>query len=250
MRQQTLQLLSEGNDSAYFGTLSLQGSKGKDSPTPSLSSSLAASRQPTLPPSYRNQIEARKLLSWPAVRNILRNELAQIPTWDGEHDGGEKWLLKISRACESPLQTDESMTFVFGTGNAPQSWEPNTVVLTTNIIEDLCQTYFRSFHYIFPILDARHFYTVTLPQAYAASFHQYDGCSTLVLLVLALGAVAQEAVSGDPIVEEATGRSTGIRGGTPDRTPGLIFLNEARRRIGIMITAYDLIVLQCFILLS
>lgn len=250
MRQQTLQLLSEANDSASLGTLSLQGSKGKDSPTPSLFSNLATSKQPALPPSYRNQIEARRLLSWPAVRKILQNDLAKIPTWNGEHDGGEKWLSKISQACENPLPSDEPMSFVFVVGNGPQSWEPNTVVLTTNTIEDLCQTYFRSFHCIFPILDAHHFYAVTLPQAYGASFHQYDGCSTLVLLVLALGAVAQEAASGDPIVEEATGRRTGIRGGTPHRTPGLIFLNEARRRMGIMIAAYDLIVLQCFILFS
>lgn len=250
MRQQTLQLLSEGNDSATLGTQSTLGSKGKGSPTPSLFSNQSSSKQSTLPLSFRNQVEARKLLSWPAIRNVLQNDLAQIPAWDAESDGGERWLLNISKACESPLPTEEPMEFVFDAGNAPHSWDPNTLVLTADIIEDLCQTYFRSFHSLFPILDAHHFYAVTLPQAYAASFHQFDGCSTLVLLVLALGAVAQEGVSGEPIVDESTGRSTGIRGGTAQRPPGLVFLNEARRRTGIMISAYDLTTLQCFILFS
>jgi hypothetical protein len=248
--QQTLSLVSESNDPTSIRSLSTCASQGKGSPFPSQFSNLISSKQHILPLSYRNQIEARKLLSWPAVRNILENDLTQIPAWDGESDGGERWLWKVSRAYESPLPADEPMNFIFVNGNTAPSWQPNTVVLTTNIVQDLCQTYFSSFHCLFPILDTHNFYAVTLPQAYATTFNQYDGCSTLVLLVLALGSVAQEGVSGSPIVDETTGRDTGVRGGTPQRPPGLVFFNEARRRVGIAISAYDVTMLQCLILFS
>jgi hypothetical protein len=199
---------------------------------------------------YRHKIEARKLLAWPAVRTLLRGDLLQIPAWDGENDGGEKWLTRISTECESPLPTDEFLDFNSVSESPIQPWDTGPIRLTKGIIEDLCEAYFRSFHAMYPILDRLHFYSDTLPEAYSSSFDQNDGCSTLVLLVLALGAVAQEGVSGKPILEDFTGRSTGIKGGTSQRPPGLAFWNEASRRLGGIISKYDLNMLQSFILLS
>jgi hypothetical protein len=199
---------------------------------------------------YENKIEARKLLAWPAVCTLLQGDLLQIPTWDGENDGGEKWLTRISNECESPMPTDEPLNFNFDSESPYQAWDSGSVCLTKNVIESLCEAFFRSFHAVYPILDCRHFYSDTLPEAYSSSFDQNDGCSTLVLLVLALGAVAQEGVSGKPVLEESTGRSTGIKGGSPQRPPGLAFWNEASRRLGRMISQYDINMLQSFILLS
>jgi hypothetical protein len=148
------------------------------------------------------------------------------------------------------LPTDEFLDFSSVSSSPSQPWDSGPILLTKDVIENLCEAFFGSFHAMYPILDRRHFYSDTLPEAYSGSFDQDDGCSTLVLLVLALGAVAQEGVSGKPILEESTGRSTGIKGGSPQRPPGLAFWNEASRRLGGMISQYDLNMLQCFILLS
>jgi len=199
---------------------------------------------------YHHKIEARKLLAWPAVRTLLQGDLLQIPAWDFEDDGGEKWLTRISNECESSLPTDEFLDFHSVSSSPSQPWKSGPIHLTKDVIEDLCEAFFRSFHAMYPILDRRYFYADTLPEAYSSSFDQDDGCSTLVLLVLALGAVARDGVTGKPILEESTGRSTGVRGGSPQRPPGLAFWNEACRRLGGMILQYDLNMLQSFILLS
>lgn len=212
------------------------------------SSTISLQSPSSIPYSYR--IESRKLLAWPAIQALLHNDLAQIPTWDGASEGGEKWLTIISRECESPLPIDESLDFKLIGGSPSLFWGPRPVRLTKTMIGDLCEAFFGFFHTMYPILDRRHFYSDTLPEAYSSSFGQNDGCATLVLLVLALGAVAKEGISGNPILEESTGRSTGIRGGTTERPPGLAFWNEANRRLGGAISTYDLNMLQCFILLS
>jgi hypothetical protein len=249
MRQQAMSIMSESSDPMSVGALATSESRDPKSSSGTSSLSGASLPQTDLFP-YRHEIEARKILAWPAVRSLMQNDLQQIPDWDGESDGGEKWLTKISMAVESPLPMDEPVKFVFDSGVTPASWDAQTFCLTPAMIDELCQAFFRSFHSMYPILDARDFYAVILPQAHSCSFDRNDRCSVLVLLVLALGAVAQEGVSGNSIVEESTGRNTGMRGGTPLRPPGLVFLNEARKRIGVMITEYDIILLQCFILFS
>ncbi len=210
--------------------------------------SVSSQTPPAMP--YRNKIEGRKILAWPAVRTLLQGDLLQLPTWDGENDGGEKWLTRISNECESSLPADEFLDFNIVSSSPSQPWDSGPIRLTKDVIEDLCEAFFRSFHAMYPILDRRYFYSDTLPEAYSSSFDQNDGCSTLVLLVLALGAVAREGVFGNSILEESTGRSTGINGGSPQRPPGLAFWNEASRRLGGIMSQYDLKLLQSFILLS
>lgn len=72
---------------------------------------------------------------------------------------------------------------------------------------------------------------------------------TLFLLILALGSVAEEGYSSDPCIDEQ-GRDTGVRGGTLERPPGHVFLCEAKRRLGISSTVWNLGTLQCYILLA
>jgi hypothetical protein len=211
--------------------------------------STASLQNPSSMP-YNHRIEARKLLAWPAIQALLHDDLVQIPAWDSASEGGERWLTRISVESERPLPIDDPLDFKLLGGSPSYVWGSRSLCLTKTMIEDLCDTFFRSFHTIYPILDRRHFYSDTLPEAYSSSFDQNDGCAALVLLVLALGAVAKDGVSGNPILEESTGRSTGVRGGTPERPPGLAFMNEATRRLGGVITTYDLNMLQCFILLS
>lgn len=195
-------------------------------------------------------IEARKVIAWPAVNSLLQNELAQIPNWQGENGEGEKWLTRITKDFEGPLPMGEPLDLTFLNGGTPRVWDSQTVCLTKSMTEVLCQAYFNSFHATYPILDRNHFYSVTLPQAFGSSFEQYDRSSTIVLLVLALGSVAREGASGNLILQESTGRKTGVRGGTLHRAPGLEFLTEAKKRIGFVLSEYDVITLQCFILFS
>jgi hypothetical protein len=203
-----------------------------------------------LPLPYFDRIEPRQVMTWPAVAGMLQAYTSQVPEWDGGSTGGEKWLLKVSKAGEAPLQANGPTTLVFAPDDATPVWNSNTVVLMPTLIENLCQAYFRTFHCIFPLLDPTHFYDVSLPQAIGTSFDENDPSSTLVLLVLTLGTVAQEGSFGNPIVDATTGRRSGIRGGSASRPPGLIYLNEALRRVGTMLPAYDLPVLQSFILFS
>lgn len=196
-----------------------------------------------------HRIESRTVLAWPAVRSVLQDDLAAIPRWHGSEEGGEKWLQRVSEDFGSPLPPGER-SFVFIGGGPAALWNSGTSYVTKNIVEELCRAFFCIYHPPFPILDRQHFYTVTLPQAYMNSFDQYDQASTKVLLVMALGAVAEEGERGNPIYEEPGGRTTGIRGGSPERPPGLIFLNEAKKRIGVSLDRSDLNTLQCFILFA
>jgi hypothetical protein len=203
-----------------------------------------------LPLPYFERIEARQVMTWPAVAGLLQDYTAQVPEWDAGSTGGEKWLLKVARAVEAPLASNGPTTLVLASDDATPLWDSNTVVLMPTLIENLCQAYFSTFHCIFPLLDPNHFYDVTLPQAIGTSFDENDPSLTLVLLVLALGSVAQEGSFGAPIVDETTGRRSGVRGGSAQRPPGLTYLNEALRRVGSMLPAFDLTALQSFILLS
>jgi hypothetical protein len=249
MGQQATSMMSDSSDPMSVGALG--ASENRETKASSGASSLSnASVQKTNIFLHRHEIEGRKIFAWPAVRTLFEGDVQLIPDWDGENDGGERWLTKVASVVETPLPTDEAVKFVFISGVTPAPWDPQIFCLTTRMIGELCRAYFRSFHPVYPILDARDFYAVILPQAYSCSFDRNDGCSILVLLVLALGAVGQEGVSGASILEESTGRNTGIRGGTLQRPPGLVFLNEARKRIGAMMTKYDIVLLQCFILIS
>jgi len=52
------------------------------------------------------------LTGWPAIHVLYfaKSEMFRIAAWDGENDGGEKWLTRISNRCESPIN-DESLKF-------------------------------------------------------------------------------------------------------------------------------------------
>jgi uncharacterized membrane protein (UPF0127 family) len=51
----------------------------------------------------------------------------------------------------------------------------------------------------------------------------------------------------DAAADTQSGRDTGVRGGTIRNPPGLLFVNEAQRRMGILMTQHSLILLQCYL---
>lgn len=72
-----------------------------------------------------------------------------------------------------------------------------------------------------------------------------DTDSVIALLVFALGELAIEGSRGTPIGVH-NGRPSGLRGGSLRRPPGLALFNEARKRIGFVLTECDLENVQIF----
>ncbi len=218
-------------------------------------STTASTSSPPVPPRLRSfqvpprQIsEGHRLLAWPAVQQLLQRDLAELPHWGGATKGTEKWLIEISADFGTSLPTDWNIDIFYTADGFLNLKRGRSISLTKSFIESLCSAYFQTFHCTYPILDRHHFYSKVLPRVCSQSFDEADEGSALVLFVLALGAIAQEGSLGSPIVEEPSGRQTGIRGGTVQRPPGLVFLNEAKRRLGFALTQWNLNNLQSFIL--
>jgi len=79
----------------------------------------------------------------------------------------------------------------------------------------------------------------TLPKVHSEGF-EGDNDSVIALLIFALGEMSMEGAGGKPVSVSARGRSSGVRGGTPARPPGLSLFTEARRRIGFVLIECEL----------
>lgn len=84
----------------------------------------------------------------------------------------------------------------------------------------------------------------TLPKVQSDGF-QSDNDSVIALLILAMRELAIEGTYGEPI-SNATGRPSGIRGGTSVEPPGFALFTEARKRIGFVLTNCELENVQIF----
>ncbi|KAL3422158.1 hypothetical protein PVAG01_06314 [Phlyctema vagabunda] len=190
-----------------------------------------------------------RVLAWPAVQKLLRYDGAEMTHWEGDYKDTEHWLLGISKDFGVPLLLDWPVDIYYSDAGMLNLERGRSIALNKEYVENLCQKYFDSFHCTYPILDRKYFLEQVLPPVLQTSFSEAQDGTCLVLLVLALGSIAQEGVTGTSIVDQS-GKHTGIRGGTVERPPGLIYLNEARRRFGINITNWNLTNLQTSILLS
>jgi hypothetical protein len=116
--------------------------------------------------------------------------------------------------------------------------------LTKETMQNLAKAYFDTFNFIYPFMDRQNFLSDTLTKVHTEGFDG-DADSVIALLVFALGELAIEGFRGNPI-ERHGNRSSGVRGGTSTRPPGLGLFNEARKRIGFVLTACDLENVQIF----
>ncbi|RDW87600.1 hypothetical protein BP5796_03294 [Coleophoma crateriformis] len=196
----------------------------------------------------RQTTEVHKLLQWPAVQNLLQSEGVDVSRWQGDSKGTEGWLIEVTKAFGYGLPLDRPMDILYADGAELNLNIDGSFTLNKEYVEGLCEAYFQSFHCMYPILDRKLFYVETLPRVVRQSFSEAQEGSSLVLLVLALGSITQGSLTSTPILD--SGRDTGIRGGTPERPPGLVFLNEAKRRFGISLTNWSLVNLETCILCS
>lgn len=118
--------------------------------------------------------------------------------------------------------------------------------LTREVMHNLASAYFDTFNFIYPFMDRQNFLSDILVKVHTEGFNG-DSESVIALLIFALGEMAIEGYRGSPI-EVYRGRASGVRGGTASKPPGLALFNEARKRIGFVLTECDLENVQIYCL--
>jgi hypothetical protein len=111
-------------------------------------------------------------------------------------------------------------------------------------MHQLATAYFDTFNFVYPFMDRQGFISDTLTKVCTEGFNS-DPDSVIALLVFALGELATEGMRGYPI-EVYKGRPSGVRGGTASKPPGLAIFNEARKRMGFVLTDCDLVNVQIY----
>ena len=198
----------------------------------------------------RSGLEGHKLLAWPAIQSLLQCDMSHLQEWDGIELQPERWLVGVTESFGSREPCIERVDFFYNDAKAAQRHDRRAFNMSDQTIRDLCTAYFSSFHCTYPVLDPHLVYKNLIPKFCKQLFDESDECSALMLMILALGSVAKEGARGHAIVEPRNGRQTGLRGGSAELPPGALFLSEAKRRMGITITHFNITSLQSYILLA
>ena len=195
------------------------------------------------PPSHDQKISFSQhaVMQWPAVASALPEalvaKLGHLP---------RNYAVELERS-RVPLPSETALF----TNVTAQEWLSN---LPVGMIRKLTDAFFSTFNGLYPVLDRRHFFSITLGKALDAEF-DFSIESTTVLLVLALGCMAVEghregnysldkhAHPDDPF--EAPDWYPAILG---ELYPGLSFFNEARKRMGFRTGSNNLFNCQVYLL--
>lgn len=190
------------------------------------------------------------MLTWPAIEQLLLQALpSNIGDLKSLEQEGSAFVVRMQKGTPN-LPMDDNLPdrpFVGMQSQATRaaggarSTFPN---LTWDVMYRLASAYFDTFNLIYPFMDRQNFVSDTLSKVHSEGFNG-DTDSVTALLIFALGELAIEASHGTPI-EIFNGRPSGVRGGTPSRPPGLALFNEARKRIGFVLTECDLESVQIF----
>lgn len=199
---------------------------------------------------YRHASAAHKMLTWPAVQQmllvIMPNSSADLQHLESE---GSAFIVRLQRHMPSlpldvHLRSHEfggMLTQATRTAGAERVTFPD---LTYDIMIRLANSYFDSFNLLYPFMDRQTFLSDTITKVSSEGFNG-DNESAIALLVFALGELANEGSRGLP-VSGYHGRPSGVRGGTVERPPGLALFNEARKRMGFVLTECVLENVQIF----
>ena len=193
-----------------------------------------------------------KIMLWPRVYAQLSGSGDQTRLeLQAMSEGGTTWVVGQAYANyphgipfdvglpSRAVDTNSSQSFFFERTRFP--------TLTDQRIQMYTNAYFNTFNVLHPILDFELFHKETLPSVLTDGFGYGDHASILTLLVLALGELSIDAISGDAI-DTVQGSSSGFRGGSAQRPPGLQTFNEARARIGSIPYRCELIDVQILLL--
>lgn len=190
------------------------------------------------------------MLTWPAIQQLLLQALpSNIGDLKSLEQEGSVFIVRVQEAMPK-LSQEEALqdrpfvgmqSQVTRTAGGARTTFPR---LTREIMHQLATAYFDTFNFIYPFMDRQNFISDTLSKVHTEGFSG-DTDSVIALLVFALGELAIEGSRGNPI-EVYKGRASGVRGGTASKPPGLAFFNEARKRIGFVLTECELENIQIY----
>lgn len=196
---------------------------------------------------YNYVSSAQAMLGWPAVQELLKDILPSVPGRDQssltEQDG-----ISILQGAGPPLplvatgsrrrsRAASSLESPSSAGSPSSTQVLNS--LTWESVQVLTKAFFDTFNLLHPIVDRQAFISTTLPAILTNGLMFDDSIqSTLTYLIFALGEVAIDAYS----------RPGGVKARTTAKHPGLVFFNEARRRMGFSLTECSLENVQVFAL--
>jgi hypothetical protein len=190
------------------------------------------------------------MLLWPAIQQLLVQSLStNVVEFRNPEKEGSAFLVRLWES-ERSLPLDDTLQgrpFVGMQSQATRNAGGTRMTfptLTRDIMYRLSTAYFDTFNLFYPLLDRETFFSDSLAKVQAEGFDG-DTDSVIALLVFALGEVATEGSHGDPI-GTYKGRSSGVRGGSANKPPGLALFNEARKRIGFVLTECELENVQIF----
>lgn len=202
---------------------------------------------------YKHSPSVRSMLAWPAVQDVLKIALpSDLETDEPALDpNSTAILLGFHQAPALPrtgsVDPSASILEPQTLDNASATQRVGTS-LTWETMRTLTTAFFETFNLLHPIVDRHNFTNVTLPAVVAVGFDDSIE-ATLVHLVFALGEVAMLGTQGPPL-RFHNSRPSGVRGGTKTQPPGLIFFNEARRRMGYNLTDCSLENVQVYALVG
>ncbi|KAI8959961.1 hypothetical protein F5Y11DRAFT_284480 [Daldinia sp. FL1419] len=196
-----------------------------------------------------------RMLSWPFVQQVLESKVPSLSLASLEKDGAAMLLGLQGRIASLPtniygaphLGTEgTSLSLQVSPTGQVDGLQTGGLSMNWESMQRLAKSYFDTFNLIYPIMDRQSFLSEALPTIASRGFDE-SSSSTLTCLIFALGEVAISAVQGAPLGTHK-GRPSGIRGGTVERPPGLLFFNEARKRMGFNLTDCSLENVQIFAL--
>ena len=191
------------------------------------------------------------MLTWPAIEQLLVQAMpSSIADINSLEQQGSAFIIRLQKGTPS-LPLDEyvlDVPFVGmqaqvnrKAGGGPRVTFPGLDFVT---MDRLANAYFDTFNFLYPFMDRQIFITDTLNRVYTEGFNG-DTDSVIALLVFALGELSIAGEDGKSI-ETVDNRDSGLKGGSLERPPGLALFNEARKRLGFVMTECDLENVQIF----
>ncbi|KPI39966.1 uncharacterized protein AB675_11508 [Cyphellophora attinorum] len=150
---------------------------------------------------------SRRMFSWPAMRDLLPPSLESVP-------------------AEYALNLEENRP------KLPVRVEPQAD-LSPATVRELSEAYFATFNLANPVLDRRMYFQQTMRTAISGGFG-YDAHSCCVLMTMALGSFGIRAVDECRPDDLSNGHTTQSNTDGAAEPTGLVYYNEARKRVGFL----------------
>lgn len=201
--------------------------------------------------SYQHLTVPHKVILWPTVYiHLINSGIAASSDLQFILQEGTPWFIRQEMAKHPlPLPFDAGLPSVQLTEPSEGGYSSRTAfpTLTLPQIREYTDAYFNTFNVLCPILNQDAFMDDVVTRLVREGYSDGDPSSVLALMVFALGKVAIDGVFGQPISVQGNSPS-GFRGGRMDKPPGIEIFNEARRRLGFVMTLCSLENVQILLL--